>query len=68
MEHELIIFVAFSGLQIIFHNLHKISKVSLCKRLSQYHWIVWLVNPTIIDGVHEYIIHIIVYSGYILHH
>jgi len=68
MEHELIVFVAFGTIQVLFHNMHRISNLSLCKHFAKYHWVVWLVNPTLLESAHEYVVHIIIYSGYILHH
>lgn len=67
---ELIIFVSFLVVQLTAKMLptwaSKISHLAVVQRLSQHHWIVWVIHPAVLHSVHEYAIHFIVYSGYVI--
>lgn len=35
-------------------------------RIGRHHWAVWLVHPVVWHGAHEYLVHFIVYSGFVI--
>lgn len=67
---ELIIFVSFLAVQFAAKTLpatfERIAHLAIVQRLSQHHWIVWIIHPAVLHSVHEYAIHFIVYSGYVI--
>ena len=68
---EAVIFVVFVALQYgakqLPHWLDAHPRVMLVvRRLSEHHWAVWVLHPAVLHGAHEYLVHFIVYSGYVL--
>lgn len=68
---ELAIFVAFLSLQtatkVLPHVCEQIAHYAIIQRISKHHWIVWLGHPVVLHSLHDYAIHVIIYSGYIIH-
>lgn len=71
---ELAICGAFIVLQISAKCLPIVCKLMYAKaghwafvqRVSANHWVVWLFHPALWHGLHDYAIHLVVYSGYII--
>jgi hypothetical protein len=67
---EAVIAISFIALQFGAKCLplmcSKLAHFALIQRISQHHWIVWLGHPVIWHGLHEYCVHLVVYSGYII--
>lgn len=67
---ELIIFVSFLAVQLAAKMLPqwaaRIGHLTIVQRVSQHHWVVWCIHPAVLHSVHEYAIHFIVYSGYVI--
>lgn len=67
---ELIIFTAFLAVQAAAksapHVCERIAHLAIIQRLSQHHWVVWLLHPVVLHSVHDYAIHFVIYSGYII--
>lgn len=68
MEHELITFVAFVGIQTCVHLVAHLKHCSVVSRVAATHVAAVVVHPTVLHAVQDYAIHFVVYSGYILHH
>lgn len=64
--NELIVFVAFGTLQLVFHNAHRVTGWAWIQKVSENHWIVWVFHPAIWHTVQDYGIHFVVYSGYVI--
>lgn len=72
---EIVVFVTFIAIQYAAKTLpHWIAQQSngrfavLVQRLSDRHFLVWVAHPAVLSGLHDYVIHFVVYSGYIIHH
>lgn len=69
---ELIIFAAFlvlqAGAKALPNVATKISHFAIVQRISKHHWVVWICHPTVLHGIHDYAIHFVVYSGYVITH
>lgn len=67
---ELAICIIFIGLQAgakaLPHACGKVAHWAIIQRISRHHWIVWLGHPVIWHGIHEYVVHFIIYSGYVI--
>lgn len=67
---ELIIFASFLGFQaaakLLPHAFECIAHFAIVQRLSQNHWIVWIFHPVVLNSLHDYAIHIVIYSGYVI--
>lgn len=68
---ELAIFVAFLWLQFAAKALpewfkHHDKLVVIMQRLGKNHYLVWLAHPAVIHAVHDYAVHFVVYSGYVI--
>lgn len=67
---EAIILLSFVGVQIGAHLLPRVwgkaSQYVLVQKVSKSHWIVWLFHPVVLHGIHDYAIHFVIYSGYII--
>jgi len=67
---ELIIFASFLAVQAAAksapHLCERIAHLAIVQRISQHHWIVWLAHPVVLHSLHDYAIHFVVYSGYII--
>lgn len=67
---EMTVFACFLLIQIAARALpatfEHIAHIAIVQRISKNHWCVWLVHPVMVHAVHEYAIHLIVYSGYII--
>ena len=66
MHIEAIIFFVFMGLQICFHNFHRVSHLKIIKKISEHHWVVWLFHPVVAHTFQDYAIHLFIYSGRII--
>lgn len=44
----------------------KIAHLVWVQKLSKNHWIVWFFHPVVLHGLHDYAVHFVVYSGYII--
>jgi hypothetical protein len=67
---EMLIFVVFVGLEYLAKQLpHWVDAhprvLVWIERLGQHHWAVWVLHPAVLHGAHEYLVHFIVYSGYV---
>jgi hypothetical protein len=63
MGKELLIFLAFAGLQTLFHSGHKLSDVTVVKKISEHHWVIWIFHPVTLHAIQDYAIHFVIYSG-----
>lgn len=67
---EIAIFCVFMTLQFSAKYLpalcEKAAQFAAVQRLAQHHWVVWLGHPVIWHGVHDYAVHLAIYSGYFL--
>lgn len=67
---ELIIFVAFVGVQATAHCLPKMcarfNHLWIVQHIANKHWVVWLFHPVILHGIHDYALHFVIYSGYVI--
>lgn len=67
---ELIIFASFLAVQaaakLTPHACERIAHLWIVQRLAQHHWVVWLAHPVVLHSVHDYAIHFVIYSGYII--
>lgn len=67
---EALIFVSFVGIQWLAHELPEWISHTRCKsvadKLSKNHYLVWMAHPAVVHGLHEYAVHLIVYSGYVI--
>ena len=66
MDTEIAILFAFGGLQILFHNAHKMTGWLWVQKLSEQHWVVWVFHPTVLHTLQDYGVHAIIYSGYVI--
>lgn len=66
MDKELLIFLSFGLLQIVFYQAHKISKYKYLGKLVHSHFAVWVFHPTVLHAVQDYGIHFVIYSGRII--
>lgn len=68
---ELAIFVAFLALQIGAKAMpkawDKVAHLVIVQKLAQNHWVVWVFHPTVLHSIHDYAIHFVIYSGYVIH-
>lgn len=70
---ELMIFTALLVIQIGAKTLptafnKRIAHLAIVQRISQNHWVVWLFHPAVVHSIHDYAIHFVVYSGYVISH
>ena len=69
---EIIIFGAFLVIQFTAKNVptwaSRIAHLAIVQRISKHHWLVWICHPAILHGIHDYAIHFVVYSGYVISH
>jgi len=69
---EFLIFTTFIALQATAKNLPLVSKriaaFAIVQRLSNNHWLVWFFHPVVLKGAHDYVVHFVIYSGYIIGH
>lgn len=67
---EAIILLSFIGVQVGAHFLPrvcgKVGRYALVQRVSKSHYLIWLVHPVVLHGLHDYAIHFVIYSGYII--
>ena len=68
---ELVIFAAFVAIQYAAKALPSYLKSHgkvawVVSKLSDNHFVVWLAHPAVVHGVHDYIIHFVIYSGYVI--
>lgn len=62
MEREIITFLMFGGLAVLFNSLE--DRVHTLKELEGLRH--WLFHPNMLHTLRDYSIHLAVYSGYIL--
>lgn len=69
---ESVTFACFLIIQISARSLPQILErfkhFAIVQRVSKNHWLVWIFHPVVMESVHEYAVHFIVYSGYVLRH
>jgi hypothetical protein len=69
---EMTIFTAFLVIQIAAKTLpvcfEKFAHLAIVQRVAKNHWIVWFFHPVVLHGVHEYAVHFVIYSGYVIGH
>lgn len=67
---ELIIFVSFLVIQFaakaLPHAAERVARFAIVQRLSQHHWVVWLIHPAVLHSIHDYAIHFVIYSGLVI--
>jgi uncharacterized membrane protein len=67
---EVIVFASFLSIQVLAHKLPEWIEHTRCKRiaekLSRNHYLVWAAHPAVLHGIHEYAVHLVVYSGYVI--
>lgn len=67
---EIIIFVAFVGLQTVFHTAPEVAKKvehrKIAEKARKHQYIVWIFHPTIVHAVQDYLVHFVIYSGHII--
>jgi hypothetical protein len=67
---EMTIFTAFIVLQIAARTLpetcKRIAHFAWVQRLADKHYLVWIAHPVVIKGLHDYVVHFVVYSGYVI--
>lgn len=63
---ELLIFVAFGGIQTLMHQSHRLSAHPLLYKITHKPWLVWILHPTVAHTVQDYAIHVVIYSGKII--
>jgi len=69
---EFVILVAFIGLQGVAKCAPmvatKVAHWVIIQKLSQHHYLVWIGHPVFWHGLYDYVVHAVIYSGYIIHH
>lgn len=67
---ELIIFTGFLAVQIAAkaapRMAERIAHLWIVQRISQHHWVIWILHPVVLHSLHDYAIHFVIYSGYII--
>lgn len=68
---ETLVFASFLLIQIAARAMPTmcsgISHLVFVQRIAKNHWFVWIAHPVVIHAVHDYAIHFVIYSGYIIH-
>lgn len=67
---EFAIFAAFLAIQfaakLMPQYATRVAHWPLVAKVGQHHWIVWCVHPAVLHGIHDYAIHFVIYSGYVI--
>lgn len=67
---EFAIFAAFLAIQFAAKQLptqfKRIATIPIVARIGQHHWVVWMFHPAVLHGIHDYAIHFVIYSGYVI--
>lgn len=67
---EMTVFTCFLIIQIAAKTMpvafERIAHLVIVQRIAKNHWLVWIGHPVVLHAVHEYAVHFIVYSGYVL--
>lgn len=67
---ETVILIAFVGLQTGFHLaprlFNHLAHIVWVQRLGKHGWIVWLIHPSVLHGLQDYMIHFVIYSGRVI--
>lgn len=68
---EILVFASFVVIQYAAKQLPAVLHKSNCctklaDALAHNHYAVWLAHPAVLHGLHDYAVHFIVYSGYVL--
>lgn len=68
MSSELLTFVAFVCLQASFHAAAELSHNHILSKIVKCQAVAVVAHPTVLHAIQDYAIHVVVYSGMILHH
>lgn len=67
---EMTVFTCFLIIQIAAKTLptafEHIAHLVIVQRIARNHWLVWFCHPVVLHAAHEYAVHFVVYSGYVL--
>lgn len=68
---ELVVFASFVGIQFAAKQLPEwMGHLPRCKaitaKVARNHYLVWLGHPELLHAVHDYVVHFVIYSGYVL--
>jgi hypothetical protein len=68
---EAAIFVTFIVIQFAAKELpekcgERFRNLAIVQHIRDNHWVVWLMHPAVLHGLHDYVIHFVVYSGYVI--
>jgi hypothetical protein len=68
MSQELLTFIAFVCLQGSFHAAAELSHNHWLGKLVKFQAVAVVAHPTVLHAIQDYAIHVVVYSGMIIHH
>jgi hypothetical protein len=63
---EVLIFLGFGGVQLLFHESHRLSSHPLVYKITHKPWLLWVFSPAAVHTVQDYAVHVVIYSGKII--